>query len=138
MSKKNTKKKDIKKEILELLDLNTEEEIEEKKESYYEIVDSQQTKITLEKKITEIEPNPEEGKQEKKEEHINENKEEEISNLKQIFDTILDEDIPNKSDNESDDEEEIDILNIKENNKIKDNNLINQKRDNINEKYKDD
>ena len=138
MSKKNTKKKDIKKEILELLDLNTEEEIEEKKESYYEIVDSQQTKITLEKKITEIEPNPEEGKQEKKEEHINENKEEEISNLKQIFDTILDEDIPNKSDNESDDEEEIDILNIKENNKIKDNNLINQKRKNINEKYKDD
>ena len=50
MSKKNNSKKDIKKEILELLELNTEEEIEEKKESYYEIVDSQQTKITLEKK----------------------------------------------------------------------------------------
>ena len=35
---------------MELLDLNIEEEIEEKNESYYEIVDSQQTKITLEKK----------------------------------------------------------------------------------------
>ena len=85
MSKKNNKKKDTKKETLELLKLNTEEEIEEKEESYYEIVDTQQSKITLEKKITEIEPNQEEGKQEKKEEHINENKEEEISNLNKFL-----------------------------------------------------
>ena len=66
MSKKNNKKKDIKKEILEFLNLDIKEEIEEKKESYNEIVNSQQSEITLNKKTTEIDPNSEEGKQEKK------------------------------------------------------------------------
>ena len=39
---------------MELLELNIEEEIEEKKESYNEIVDSKQSRITLEKKLQKL------------------------------------------------------------------------------------
>ena len=152
MSKKNNRKEDTKKEIMELLNLSFEEEeediIKDKKEQYVERENSKQAKKNIDKNFNEIDTGSEGGEQKIKDEPKNNNDKEEIPNIKEIVDTIINEDIPNISDNEDENEEEGEHeeeadeeekvnninLNIEEHEKLKDNNFINQKGDKKNEK----
>ena len=147
MSKKNNRKEDTKKEIMELLNLSFEEEeediIKDKKEQYVERENSKQAKKNIDKNFNEIDTGSEGGEQKIKDEPKNNNDKEEIPNIKEIVDTIINEDIPNISDNEDENEEEGEHeeeadeeekvnninLNIEEHEKLKDNNFINQKGD---------